>query len=1554
MKKTIVMAACLFAVCLSVRADLFYWIPVKGSYSGYFNDLAHWTNTTTKAMASRIPNIDDHARPWMRDALNQTIMFPDGVYTNFSKFQPMLRTNGTVVVESLNGSFVHPRGVGTNGLSKAQMTPEYYNANNITWYNSYNPFQIVYSYDGNDRELDLLGYINNCAVTNGAAGDWNAYKVQPNLEFRNFRLIAQSLSPRDLKVTFERGWFDYLFPCGERWANSEQFPSLYFGHFNGNNNQNPSVCFLDTTEFVVESNATLRTPVLSIQGNARQNKVYFHGGEHEIPTILMPSRLNGHDIYEGRTVTDLVLDQGARIDVTNAFRMSAFRQASNRVERLNLREGSWMRISKIDSCYWGEQEYNVDNSTLVLGCNARGSQTIQSNAVQSVTFNVVNGSTLMLDHKGAAAGPNGTGFNFGSQTDDGDFKFFFNLIDSQIVYGPQSKFNLYGGRHQFKNSFMECPTGSTFQYLGGKGSTPSILTIDHSFVTNRNTFYMAITGDARLTLKNGSVLAASNVIVAGNNNNGDNGGKIATDADPIYGELNVYDSEVRTIPTVNADGNWSYGLLNVGTAHGENDNGKAKGVLNLYSGLIDFSSEQTGEEIRNHGGSIGVGYQGPGEVNVYGGKMQTFAVRVAQNTWKSNHSSANEEESVLRIFGGEVYSTSSGNGRGVGMSVAGLDSSGKTSGRKGRVVLNGGLLKTYTLFGGQASACRGGNGWSALEADGGTITTPAWTPYLIEFFDEARVGAKGLTIDNNGYGGVDNPIQVQQASWEDKPGEDGRIVLTGAGATVITGNLERVSNLVVAGGYGDLTKLNGDSPTPTLNNLIVTNSASLILDPSRTITLNGTATFGDFALAFRTALTNGKTYSLFRLSQPLSAESLVKWQDSFVTRGMPDGCGCDFTQENAGGWYVLKMKVRTAPSLVIRLPQGVSNGYANVTYPVSDTLKIYVGDGAELTLAGKLSRGAVEKRDPGTLYLQNVNNFFGPGFSLIGGCVSVANLRALTVGTYATSEFMTRYGTLEITGPETGATYDRSIYMWPNNTNEIFVIKNEVDVTMPCPYSGGTTGCFAKRGKGRLTFEVEANKTTTLTGGFGCGRISNNTISWGVANTDQARFLKNNLPNTYQRSGVAPFMIYEGELVFRGKGPNAVVEEKGETIIGYSTATGVAQPGLVLDNVKMNASTWPHGWLEVGCAVNYDAETKYARTGDFALNPYVIVSNGAELVTRQFECGRFCCGDNFRSSVTVDDATLRVMNYFTINRSSTGRAQAAYDFRNNANVYISTIYLVNDATLEFDRSVLAKDETLAPTQIRPETLNQKYGTASFNFRNGSVCSLDAINPDTLDTTKTHPITLTFDDSQWIPTTNLTQDLTIEWANPDQIALQTYGTGLILDVPRAARTWTFTQPLVGEGGLVKRGPGVVAFNPGALDFTGLTRLEGGAVSLENTGAIVELTVAGTGTLHRATLGKITLVEEYVNGKNCVKEYPHFDNLVATSGFVDFGRKISNPLPYQEVVDMVIGTYSGEAPDVSRWRVRGVGIDNARGEFACVDGKILLKSIQNGYGTLIITR
>lgn len=1538
MRKNIVMAA-LLLVAFSAFADLFYWIPVKGSYNGYFNDLAHWTNTTTKAMAARIPNIDDHARPWMRDALEQTIVFPDGVYTNFSKFQPMLRPGGTVVVESLNGSFVHPRGIGTNGLAKAQLTPDYYNANNITWYSSYNPFQIVYSYDGNDRELDLLGYINNCAITNGAAGDWNAYKVQPNLEFRNFRITAQAQSPRDLKVTFERGWFDYLFPCGERWANSEQFPSLYFGHFAGNQN-NTQNCFLDTTEFVVESNATVRAPVLSIQGNARQNKAFFHGGHHEFPTLLMPSRLNGHEIYEGRTVTDLILDQGARIDVTNALRLCSFSRTSNRVERLSLREGSWMRVSKIDGCHWGEQEYNVDNSTLVFGCNARGSQTIQSNAVKSVTFNVVNGSTLMLDHRGEAPGPNGTGFYFGSQTDDGDFKFFFNLIDSQIVYGPQSKFNLYSGRHLFQNSVLDCPTGSTFQHIGGKGSTPSLLTIDHSAVTNRNTLYTALTGDARITLKNGSVLAVGNLSCGGTANNGDNGGKLGTVENPIYSQVDIYDS------TITQYEDHKGGLLLIGTAQNEAP-GTAKGVVNLYSGKIDFNDGSTAS-------LVSVGDLGPGELNVYGGEVSAFVIRVAQSPWKSVYDHSHEDESVFRMYGGKAYSTCSGNGRWVGMAVCGTGYSSDCH-RHGRVILNGGELKTYTLFGGKGAQARGGTGWAAFEADGGTITTPAWTPYLIECFDEARVGSKGLTIDNGGFGNVDSPIQVQQAFWEDKPGENGRIVLTGAGATVVTGNLERVSNLVVAGGYGDLTKLSGDSATPTLNNLIVTNSASLILDSARTITLNGTATFGDFALCFREALVNGKTYSLFRMAQPLSAESLVKWQDAYVSRGMPDGCGCDFTQSLDGsGWYVLKMKVRTSPSLVIRLPQGVSNGYANVSYPVSDTLKIYVGDGAELTLAGKLSRGAVEKRDPGTLYLQNVNNFFGPGFSLIGGCVSVANFRAITVGKYATSEFMTRYGTLEITGPENGATYDRSIYMWPMSTNEIFVIKNEVDVTMPCPHAGGTTGCFAKRGKGRLTFEVEANKTTTLTGGYGCGRISNNTLSWGVANVDQARFLKNGLPDTYQRSGVAPFMVYEGELVFRGMGPGAVVAENGETIIGYSTATGVAQPGLVLDNVMLNANAWPHGWIEVGCAVNYDVDVRYARTGDFALNPYVVISNGAELVTRQFECGRFCCGEDFRSSVTVDDATLRVMNYFTVNRSSAGGAQAAYDFRNNANVYIGTIYLVNDATLEFDHAVLAKDESLAPTQIRPETLGQKYCTASFNFRNGSVCSLDTINPDTLDTALTHPITLTFDDSQWIPTTNLTQNLTIEWASPDQVALQTSGTGLILDVPAAARTWTFNQPLVGDGGFVKRGPGVVAFDLGALEYTGLTRLEGGAVSLENTGAIVEMTVAGTGTLHRATLGKIVLQEEYVNGGNRVRECPHFDNLVATSGFVDFGRKSSNPLPYLEVSDMVVGTYSGTAPDVSRWRVRGVGIENARGEFACVDGKILLRSIQNGYGTLIITR
>lgn len=199
---------------------------------------------------------------------------------------------------------------------------------------------------------------------------------------------------------------------------------------------------------------------------------------------------------------------------------------------------------------------------------------------------------------------------------------------------------------------------------------------------------------------------------------------------------------------------------------------------------------------------------------------------------------------------------------------------------KGRIELLGGELICQAVRGWTGAACKEGTGFAQLYANGGTVKgglTAFGT--LLETFDEAVLGEKGLTIDTN-----DKTLTVNQAFADENAGT-GLFVKTGAGtleaSVVSTHGVTAVANgtfrpkveqfgkeLVVTNGAEFALTANGRT-SYTVDSLTVgseTSRGTLLLDPGDVIVVNG-----DNAVHFQNALlscdavaTTLGTYTFFR------------------------------------------------------------------------------------------------------------------------------------------------------------------------------------------------------------------------------------------------------------------------------------------------------------------------------------------------------------------------------------------------------------------------------------------------------------------------------------------------------------------------------------------------------------------------------------------------------------------------------------------------------------------------------------------------------------------
>jgi hypothetical protein len=168
---------------------------------------------------------------------------------------------------------------------------------------------------------------------------------------------------------------------------------------------------------------------------------------------------------------------------------------------------------------------------------------------------------------------------------------------------------------------------------------------------------------------------------------------------------------------------------------------------------------------------------------------------------------------TLRMTGGRLAMLQEHNGSSAVVNVCDSGAS------VGLVEFLGGTISAQSLRGWTGSQAKGGSGRASLLADGGTLETMSVTSCIMQYFDDAVLGPRGLAVDTSARNAT-----IDQA-FTDAPGERGLFVKDGIGTLTVSRSSAHAETAVVGG-----TLLMGSqAATQFGRSLVVTNGATLSL-----------------------------------------------------------------------------------------------------------------------------------------------------------------------------------------------------------------------------------------------------------------------------------------------------------------------------------------------------------------------------------------------------------------------------------------------------------------------------------------------------------------------------------------------------------------------------------------------------------------------------------------------------------------------------------------------------------------------------------------------------
>ena len=899
-------------------------------------------------------------------------------------------------------------------------------------------------------------------------------------------------------------------------------------------------------------------------------------------------------------------------------------------------------------------------------------------------------------------------------------------------------------------------------------------------------------------------------------------------------------------------------------------------------------------------GTFCIGKGGVGELLISGGDFR------AQYGYMAQRSTSAEPQAgvtnVFRMTGGTATLTYKSSDE------SGFNVCDNPYGRPCMVILDGGTLTARSTRGWRGTPSYnfgGATGWAAFEANGGTIVAPCATTRLLDTFETAALGAKGLTIRS------DYNVTVAQG-FQDQPDAAGKLVLEGSGVKTLTGDSSGLSETVVREGAAVLTgaRMGG----------LTLDGGILNLSSAQPVSVAGDLVAVKAKFALDAGFTLGTTRTIFSVGGEISDASKAALAESMIVSGLAAGLAfdIDYDTESDPGKTLVMLTVREAKTVVIEATEGSVVDSDDHSVSAVDTLQAMAASGATLTLKGKLGRGNFEKTGAGVVMLKNEANRFLGSLYLYEGKLSVSSMLALGYDASGMGVFCLKGGTLELADTEGPAEFPYDLNVSPAEANAAVVIKTDEDTVFRKVTP--VRGAIFKRGRGTLSFASET-AMNLVTG--------NGTSAYGG---DPAR------PETgivFDNQGTPPdttrwyggLNVIEGVLEIRGTGtePTKVALTENVTV-GLPVVTrseGASDPVLVIDNadVTMNRTYRPSIYVGGGISANGGNTVFPSST--------VILTNHSSVAMHHWFVNRKT--DNAaqqHAEIRLDSSCVTLKDKLFANMSARGGSTATYTLRNGSAIYAEAGIDCNGqdlgggyngpATFVVDASVLAANAAGDPFAFKAGN-----EASVLSFSNGSRFCCKSVHNGTTDAGGAN--VFTFDDSEWYPGSN---DFSFG-SNVGAVSkYYSVGRGLVL-APPAGVTYTWARKLEGEGGLVKRGEGALVMPMSNLAATGEVAVEAGTLDLDGTTATGR-TFSGSGAIRNGALESPVI--------KVAKDAAGLDlGTIAPTGrvrvdFSEYGDEV--PLKTAIPVARV-----SESVDLSNWRGKNIGITGVKATFAVQNGVVL---------------
>ncbi len=922
-----------------------------------------------------------------------------------------------------------------------------------------------------------------------------------------------------------------------------------------------------------------------------------------------------------------------------------------------------------------------------------------------------------------------------------------------------------------------------------------------------------------------------------------------------------------------------------------------RSLMRIYGGTNMCSNTSgmtigTSQRKINEASANGTDQPGYGEFEMYGGQL-TLLNYLRIGIGPQQIANTNQ----LRIAGGIV-------------DLSGIINVCDDRTAKGQIIFTGGTIRAQAIRGWTGALAKGGAGWAGLIVNGGTIEcrdisnsgVSGGVNDVIRYFDEAQLGAAGLTIDTCGLN------RYFEQSFTDIPSETGRLVKTGAGELTAKINSSH-----------SITEINGGSWTwdfaaPQAKMLIVSNGATLALtgpctsltvqqlalhnavlsmDPTDTLTIseaNG-LTCSAFTLKISDMLTPG-IFPLMTCKGQLSNDLLKQIRLSSGDAARYYRLQLSYAE--ATDTTTLTLTISTTPaSLSTQEWLGSTSDWTtpgnwdaetpnvNHTALFSNRATLKTVELATNSAVGALrltSDSAYTFSGLGTLFVDLRLSAEAAALTRIVNPLALMGYTALFINTNAT---------VQIEGPITSGTILKTgkgqLVLSGNNTYPSGMTAGGGILSIASPASFGTpsatadnlillsdtfrytgaattlaSGLTVAPGTGKAAvMDIQNDLTlqgtyTTASGSVikrGAGSLTLNLAAGSstILSRDNGQAGPNSAPTgrlDFASDGTAPTNGYSGFTIAEGllrlKGPNTNTTVMVQNVFSVGAETIGAQ-----------CTVNPEFEID-GCFVNQKAGALHLQVGakmnsaSVTLQPAIRIINGAYLLVDTLKFCQNTTSKPLTSYLTLNDSRLEATYALIIPDTSSSNNKVIAGITN------STLKTTNfDVRSGLDMTI-NNSEVSITSAANPLRIDF-YGRGTLCWMNGAKLSASHIRFQNSYNDGSNPFNIVFDNATFEPF-GAYMSLVMR---PLSQQLQLAAGGLTVNAKSGVRH-TFACPLTGTGGFIKTGEGEVVFDVGRElvsttqtnintsfvvgGYTGLTEIRQGVLSISNATLLTSAAVA----------------------------------------------------------------------------------------------------------------